>query len=463
MAEGRGRLRRVFGRLRRGWSSSGPSKGELDLPPDLASDEAIDALRSRLDQIAQARGGELAARRRAQVVAEAFLGYDRDDQRRFFQLLADEYGVDHDDVDQAMSAVESAPDRAARLAAENELRSALRTKREAIFRRFIGVESGLAFLVQLRADLRTLRPVDDQLRLVDEDLRALLDQFFDVGLLTLSEVTWSSPAALLEKLIEYEAVHAIASWDDLRNRLGPDRRLFAFQHPAFPDDLLIFVEVALTQGLADSIGRLIDPDEDDPDPELADTAIFYSISNCQPGLAGVRLGDFLIKRVANELARDLPEIHHYATLSPIPGFRAWLEERLLESEPFAKVRLDPDGPSGAELLDLLRRALDDDTWYAVPELVGPLEPVLRRLCAHYLLEAKRGQRASDPVANFHLSNGARVERVLSLANTDPVGQERALGMMVNYRYDLESIEENHDRYLHEGTIAASDDVRALTN
>ncbi len=419
-------------------------------------------MRSQLDQIASARGGELAARRRAQVVGEGFLGYGPDDQRRFFELLADEYGVDHDEVDLAMSAVETAPDRTARLAAEKNLRSSLRTRRDAIFRRFIGVESGLAFLVQLRADLRALRPpTDDQLKSVDEDLRELLDQFFDVGLLTLSEVTWSSPAALLEKLIEYEAVHAIASWDDLRNRLGPDRRLFAFQHPAFPDDLLIFVEIALTQGLADSIGRLLDPEEDDPDPALADTAIFYSISNCQPGLAGVRLGDFLIKRVANELARDLPDIRYYATLSPIPGFRGWLEERAAQPEPLEGVPIDADGPAVSELEELLRRALDDGTWYAVPDLVGPLKPVLRRLCALYLLEAKSGLRARDPVANFHLSNGARVERVLFMANTDPVGQERALGMMVNYRYALESIEENHDRYLHEGHIAASEEVRAL--
>lgn len=461
MAEGRGRLQRAFGRLRRTWTQAGPASDELSLGAGLSDPADVDRLREQLDDISRVRGGELAARRRAQVVAEVFLGYDRADQCRFFELLADDYGVDHGAVDQAMAVVQSAPDISARRAAEAELRRTLRPRREAIFRRFIGVDSGLAFLVQLRSDLRSLHPIDDHLRIVDEDLRHLLDQFFDLGLLSLTQVTWSSPAALLEKLIEYEAVHAIASWDDLRNRLGPDRRLFAFQHPAFPDDLLIFVEVALTEGLADSIGRLLDPDEADPDPTVADTAIFYSISNCQPGLAGVRLGDFLIKRVATELTRELPDIRYFATLSPIPGFRAWLADRLAKGTTFDGVSLEEEGSPPAELVELLGRALADDTWYAVPALVGPLEPVLRQLVAHYLLEARRGRRASDPVANFHLSNGARVERIHFLANTDPKGQERALGMMVNYRYALEDIEQNHDAYLHDGIIAASDEVRAL--
>ena len=461
MPERQGRLERVFGRLWRARSSGAVPPGALDLSDVLADAEDVTRLRVQLDDIARVRGGELAARRRAQGVAETFIGYNLEDQRRFFEVLAHDYGVDHDAVDLAIAAVESAPNAAARDAAESELRRSLRPMREAIFRRFIGVESGLAFLVQLRSDLRALRPVDDQLRSVDEDLRSLLDQFFDVGLLTLTHVTWSSPAALLEKLIEYEAVHAITSWADLRNRLGPDRRLFAFQHPAFPDDLLIFVEVALTEGLADSIGRLLDPDELDTDISSADTAIFYSISNCQEGLAGVRLGDFLIKRVATELSRELPSVKYFATLSPIPGFRDWLTSTLEAGDTFDGIVLADDGPAADRLSELLRTALEDDTWYAVPGLVGPLKPVLRRLCAHYLLEAKRGGRAADPVANFHLSNGARVERIHFLANTDRVGQERALGMMVNYRYSLEHIEENHDSYLRDGQILASDEVTSL--
>ena len=459
MAEGRGRLQRVYGALRRAWSSASPEAGDAQLAPTLESDDDLDRLRRQLDDIVRNRGGELAARRRAQRVAEVFLGYGHEDRRRFFLLLADHYGVDHSAVDLAMAAVESADDPRTRTAAEAELRRSLQPQRTLIFRRFIGVESGLAFLVQLRADLLALGR-DEQLEPVDDDLRSLLDQFFDVGLLTLEQVTWESPAALLEKLIEYEAVHAIASWDDLRNRLGPDRRLFAFQHPAFPNDLLIFVEVALTEGLAGNIGRLLDPDEDDPDPTSADTAIFYSISNCQPGLAGVRLGDFLIKRVVGELRAELPGLEYFATLSPMPGFRAWLEEQL-ESD--AVAGLLPEDPSRSTDDDaaLLRSALDDDTWYAVPDLVMPLESVLPRLGAHYLLEARRGRRARDPVANFHLSNGARVERLHFLANTERIGQERALGMMVNYRYSLEHLEENHDRYLHDGTIEASDAVREL--
>lgn len=454
MAEGRGRLQRVFGRLRRAWSSTGPSSAELELGPRLIEPEHLDQLRRQLDDIVRVRGGELAARRRAQVVAEAFLGYDTDEQGRFFELLATEYGVDHQAVDTAMAAVSLAEEPEARGQAESELRRALTPRWEAVFRRFIGVDSGLAFLVQFRSDLLARGRLDPSLRLVEEDLRRLLDQFFDVGLLTLTRVTWSSPASLLEKLIEYEAVHAITSWDDLRNRLGPDRRLFAYQHPALPDDLLIFVEVALTKGLADSIVRLLDPTEIDPDPAEADTAIFYSISNCQPGLAGVRLGDFLIKRVVGELVLELPRLDTFATLSPIPGFRAWLAEHLA-----AGVDAGPeDDPVGSERL---RTALSDENWHRDEALVTELADALPGLCARYLVEAKRGQRALDPVANFHLSNGARVERVLYLANPDPVGQERALGMMVNYRYEPEHIEARHDAYLHGGEVAVSEEVRSL--
>ncbi len=461
MNEERGRLRRVFGRLRRTWSSTGPAPDELRLGPTLAEDADQVRMRRQLDDIVRVRGGELAARRRAQVVAEAFLGYGLDDQRRFFDLLAEEYGVDHDQVDVAMVAVRDSTYPAERLAAEARLRSALRPRREHIFRRFIGEESGLAFLVQLRADLRNLEPTESHLRQVDGELRELLDQFFDLGLLTLTRITWGSPAALLEKLIEYEAVHEITSWEDLRNRLGPDRRLFAFQHPAFPDDLLIFVEVALTQGLDDSIGHLLDPTVEDPDPSTADTAIFYSISNCQPGLAGVRLGDFLIKRVVTELSRELPALRYFATLSPIPGFRAWLQGAVASGDVFAGLEPRAGDPDPEELRDLLARALADESWHSAPDLATPLEPVLQRLCAHYLLDIRRGDRASDPVANFHLSNGARVERIHYMANPGPVGLERALGMMVNYRYDPDHIEENHDAYVAAGVIAASDEVRSL--
>lgn len=445
--------------LRRAWASTGGDGAPQALAASLREPDDVQRLSELLGDIVRMKGGELAARRRAQTVAEAFLGYDQQDQLRFFTLLADGFGVDHAAVDLAMAAVSSSTDAASRRAAESELRRSLRPRREVVFRRFISVDSGLAFLVQLRADLRALPDRDDAMAAIDEELRQLLDQFFDVGLLTLRQITWASPAALLEKLIEYEAVHAIASWDDLRNRLGSDRRLFAFQHPALPDDLLIFVEIALTDELAGSIGRLLDPDEADFDPDAADTAIFYSISNCQPGLAGVRLGDFLIKRVVGELSRELPQLEHFATLSPIPGFRAWLNRLVADGAVERVVAGSDDVPP--DVGALLARALDDPTWYAVPDLVVPLEPVLCRLCVHYLLTERRGTRAADSVANFHLSNGARVERIHFLANTDRIGQERSLGMMVNYRYHLDHLEENHDRYLLDGSIAAADEIERL--
>jgi malonyl-CoA decarboxylase len=433
----------------------------LGLSADLEAEHDLETLRSSFDDVVAARGGEPAARRRAAEIAAAFLGFDVAGRERFFAVLADEYGVDRDVVDVAVEALDRADD-SERNEAERRLRLALEPQRERLFRRFIGAESGLAFLVQLRADLLALNLADDNSRQLDIEMRRLLDQWFDIGLLTLTRITWESPASLLEKLVEYEAIHKITSWHDLRNRLGPDRRCFAFQHPALPDDLLIFVEVALTRGLADNIADLIDPSVVDSDVLAADTAIFYSISNCQAGLAGVRLGDFLIKRVVAELRTELVGIENFATLSPIPGFRVWLETTVADGVildgaegEFGEV----DDPQRA--LELLETALADDCWFSRPELLVSIEPLLRKLCAYYLLKVRRGVRAADPVANFHLSNGAKIERLLFLANPARSGQERSLGMMVNYRYEPERIEENHDEYVRNGVIAASSHLEDL--
>ncbi|MCP3854061.1 MAG: malonyl-CoA decarboxylase [Actinomycetia bacterium] len=455
------RIERMLGEVR-AWRS-GTNESGISLAPDLPdADER--KLRAEIDLCIAGRGGEVAARRRAGRIGEAFLVLDEVGRKRFFAVLADDYGVDRHSVDSAISAVDHAGDHLlARRAAEAELREALTAPRARLLRRFIGLEDGLPFLVDLREELMALTRRDERYEGLDEDLRGLLESWFDVGLLRLEQITWDSSASLLEKLIEYEAVHAVESWDDLRNRLGPDRRLYAFTHAAVPGEPLIFVEVALTRGMSDNITDLLDPSIDDPDPDEADTAIFYSISNCRVGLAGVNLGDFLIKRVVERLSAELPHLETFATLSPIPGFRGWLERALSADDPLltdeerAAIAPDDSVTASRRLLALLQA----HDWHIDPVAVDTMRPILTRLCAEYLVRERRNGRAADRVANFHLSNGARIERLNYLANPAPAGQERAVGMMVNYRYLPSDIERNHDRYINEGVIAHSDRVRHL--
>jgi malonyl-CoA decarboxylase len=287
-------------------------------------------------------------------------------------------------------------------------------------------------------------------------------------LLRLERLTWSTSASFLEKLIEYEAVHAIESWADLKHRLGPGRRCYAFVHPAMPDDPLIFVEVALTKDIARDLGPLMLPatgaadDEAShpPDEQDFDTAIFYSISNCHDGLAGVSLGDYLIKSVVEELSDELRDLRKFATLSPIPGFRSWLCDQLDAGQLDLRDEnglLEPDEVERfAAMVSGPLPVVDD------PELQR-FSPVLLGLVAHYLLEEQRPgrSRALDPVAHFHLSNGARVEHINWQANHNNTGWDRGLAMMVNYRYSLRDIERNHDHYAETGEVAATDAVRKL--
>ena len=263
----------------------------------------------------------------------------------------------------------------------------------------------------------------------------------------------------------YEAVHEIRSWTDLKNRLEADRRCFAFFHPRMPDEPLIFVEVALVAGMASDIDALLDEAAPVGDPQAADTAIFYSISNCQHGLAGISFGDFLIKRVVDALARDLPRLKVFATLSPVPGFRAWLDRQteaapeglLLPAERTAIEALG-DGIGERDLGALLDRADRN----AEPQLAAALREPLLRLCARYLLrERAPSGRALDPVAHFHLSNGARVEQLNWQADVSAKGLQQSAGIMVNYLYRLADIEANHEAYRGEGRVAASGSLRAL--
>ncbi len=449
-------------RLVRRWRPPPDGSDRPRFDPDLPDPE-LRRLRRLIDECIERRGGEVAARRRARTVGLAFSTLSSEGRRRFFTLLAEDYGEDDAAVDAAIAAVTAAQRPEDRREAERTLRRALEPRRERLLRAFAGLDGGLLFLVELREELRRSSSDHPALRAIDDDLRPILESWFDVALLRLERLTWDSPASLLERLIEYEAVHAIESWGDLKGRLGTGRRCYAFLHPSMPDDPLIFVEVALTDGAPQYLPDLLDHDSAERiGATEANTAVFYSISNCHDGLAGVRLGDFLIKSVAEQLAAELPGVRNFVTLSPLPGFRRWLRTELaadgdLVAPDEAAELGDGDEAEG-------RRRLATLVQGSLADADGMLErarPTLMALAARYLLDEQVKGRARDPVAHFHLTNGASIDRLNWWANPSAAGWERGLGMMVNYRYRLRDIERNHDDYVGERRIHASDGVRRL--
>src|SRR5262249_1490756 len=292
--------------------------------PDLPGDDAS-RLREQMLSCLNGRGGGVTARARAADLGRTYLSLDPAGRERFLQLLAGEFDVDHDEIRRRCAALIEASEPAHRSAGERALRATLEPPRITLLKQFNALPEGVKFLVDRRAELIGLGRRDPLLWELEEDLKGLLANWFDIGFLELKRITWESPAALLEKLMVYEAVHEIRGWTDLKNRLDADRRCFAFFQPRMPDEPLIFVEVALVSGMAGDIHALLDGTAPMGDPQAADAAIFYSISHCQRGLAGISFGDFLIKRVVDALAIELPRIKTFATLSPVSGFRMWLE------------------------------------------------------------------------------------------------------------------------------------------
>jgi malonyl-CoA decarboxylase len=433
--------------------------------PELSGDD-IARLREQMLNCLDARGGEVTARARAADLGRTYLLLDADGRERFLRLLAGEFDVDRAEIDRCCGELARTEQPLQRAAAERALRDALEPPRINLLRQFNALPEGVKFLVDRRAELLDLGRRDPLLRGLEDDLRRLLANWFDIGFLELKRIGWESPAALLEKLMAYEAVHEIRSWADLKNRLEIDRRCFAFFHPRMPDEPLIFVEVALVAGMAGSISALLDEAAPVGDPQAADTAIFYSISNCQQGLNGISFGDFLIKRVVDALAADVPRVKVFATLSPVPGFRAWLD-RHSETAPggllLAAERNAIEALGDAIAERDLPALLDRPDWHSDPQLAAALREPLLRLCARYLArERAPSGRALDPVAHFHLSNGARVERLNWLGDVSPKGLEQSAGIMVNYLYRLADIEANHEAYRGEGRVAASGAIRHLS-
>jgi len=410
-----------------------------------------------------ATGGEISSRARAVELGQTYLNLNENGRKRFMKILSWEYDVDHKQVDKIIDRYKTADNAEKRIKAEMELSTALIPPRVKLLKQFISLPNGFKFLVDFRGDLLSMK---DDLHLVklDADLKNILSLWFDIGLLDLQEITWESSASLLEKLMKYEAVHEIRSWTDLKNRLDSDRRCFAFFHNKMPNEPLIFVEVALVNEISGNIRKLLDEEAVTIKPEEADTAVFYSITSAQKGLEGIQLGNFLIKRVVTELSKKLKGLKHFVTLSPIPGFRRWLESLLLlEGESVLKsseimslksVIKKRNVPKG--LLRLL-----DTGWHLNLDITKVLKPILLRLCADYLVHEKKGARALDPVANFHLRNGARIERINWLADTSAKGMEQSAGIMVNYYYKLSDIERNHEYYISESRINISKDTRKL--
>lgn len=434
------------------------------LRPDLPDDD-LKLLRERIDASLSGRGGEASARGNAAQLGRYYLDLNDDGRTRFFQLLAENYGVDGDGLTQAMDNVRTVENNPAAYArAVDRLREYLQPPRMHLFRQFNSLSHGVKFLVDMRADLRGLLKNHPELRPVERELWSLLGGWFDAGFLELRHVTWAAPADLLEKLIAYEAVHEIRSWTDLKNRLESDRRCYAFFHPNMPDEPLIFVEVALVDGMADNVQELLDESAPSGDPENANTAIFYSISNAQQGLSGVSFGDFLIKQVVDDLSHELPNLKTFATLSPIPGFRTWLEGSIDDNAPVltsAEIRSLRAVTGGVGRGGDLIAAIDRPDWPHDPKLAETLQPVLLRLCAAYLLREGAADGVVDPVAHFHLTNGARIERINWLGDRSPKGLRQSCGMMVNYLYKLSDIEANHEAYSGEDKIPSSSGVRAL--
>jgi malonyl-CoA decarboxylase len=367
----------------------------------------------------------------------------------FFEALAQRFGIDKGRMDQAIDAWRASPSDTTAA----EVHVASEPRRQELFRRLNLAPGGTAALVSMREQLMDSLDHRDDLRAVDDDFVHLFSSWFNRGFLVLRRIDWSTPAIVLEKIIRYEAVHEIRDWEDLRRRIDPpDRRCFAFFHPAMVDEPLIFVEVALTRDIPAAIVPILAKDREITAIDKTRTATFYSISNCQRGLAGVSFGNFLIKQVVEEVSREIPGLQTFVTLSPVTNFADWLKRERAEEKSAALTEADKTA------LD----ALDQPGWWHNEETVARLrDPVMRAAAWYYLRARNRRGTPVDAVARFHLGNGARLERINWLADTSDRAMAQAHGLMVNYLYDLGDIEKNHEAYAEGRTVVASNAVQRL--
>jgi len=363
------------------------------------------------------------------------------EKEQFFMDLALEFGPNEARLEMAVMAYQKDRSPAASL----ELHAASEPRRQELFRRLNLAPGGTAGLVNMRAGLLMLLKDRPELGAVDGDLVHLFASWFNRGFLVIKKVDWDTSATILEKIIQYEAVHAIHNWQELRRRINPvDRCCYAFFHPALLDEPLIFVEVALSDNMVGAIAPILSSERRIMSPEATNTAIFYSISNCQKGLAGISFGHFLIKQVVEELKQEYPTLKKYVTLSPVPGFMRWFEQTR-------------GGDHGADID--LQAILQNDAWWTSKERALGIKDRLMPIVADYLVNGKANGFPLDPVARFHLGNGASLERINWLGDTSPKGMSQSAGVMVNYLYNLDKIQENHERYATSGHVAVSGSAR----
>lgn len=392
--------------------------------------------------------GEASGTATAREILSLWQALEGENRRAFLLALAEQFGPDSARLDEAIRTYQREPNAAAMTA----LHAAAEPRRQELIRRLNLATGGTKLLVDMREEVLRHKRGDPALTAMDADFFHLFSSWFNRGFLTLHRIDWATPASILEKIIRYEAIHAINDWDELRRRIDPpDRRCFGFFHPQLADEPLIFVEVALTNEIPGTIASLLEPDRTPIVAKKADTAVFYSLSKCHQGLAGVSFGNFLIKQVVEDLRRELPNLSRFVTLSPVPGFASWLDRQ----------RKSDSGAIGEKDKDALA-ALDMAGWHedsAVREAVRA--PMLRAAAHYFLKERTPSGKVSDSVARFHLGNGARLERLHYLADRSPNGFRQSYGLMVNYLYELDDIEENHELFLSKGEVVTTSEVRKL--
>jgi len=386
---------------------------------------------------------------RAMEAVRLYESLDKPNRIGFFDLLLGEFSPSPEVVGRAADDYRQNPSPANL----KRLQHVVEPPRQELFRRLNMATGGTRTLIEMRALALAELDAHKEFEPIAADLGHLFASWFNSGFLTLQQIDWRSPAVILEKLIAYEAVHQIQGWTDLRRRLEADRRCYGFFHSALPNEPLIFIEVALTRGMSENIHPLIDPDAAVGDPGSADSAIFYSITNCQPGLRGVPLGSSLIKRVVEDLRKSLPGLKTFATLSPIPGFRKWLmRERNNAGSPLADVLAEPETQSVMTLLESQQPSETEWTPEQRQRLIA--------LCAWYLLHVKRDAEPLDPVARFHLRNGARIDRINWMGDPSATGIRQSAGIMANYVYELDDLQRNHELYTA-GKICSSSRMERL--
>lgn len=415
------------------------------------SDPISDADLKALSEDLLSEKGEASGVALARLILDAYEVSPPEKRLSFWETLAELFGPNGPAVDKAIANYQETPSETTLC----QLYVSAEPRRQELLRRLNLAPNGTGAMVQMRAELLKLIKEKPHLKVVDTDFVQLFSSWFNRGFLELHALSWDSPASVLEKLIRYEAVHQIGSWDDLRRRLEPsDRRCFSFFHPRLADEPLIFVEVALTKEIPDKIEPLLAEKRDILTANETTTAVFYSISNTQKGLAGVSFGNFLIKQVAEDLKRDLPNLKTFVTLSPVPGFGSWLDQELASEVPSIL----------SEKLRAKLEILKDDEWWQDEKKKELAKKALMPAAACYFLRAKTpADRPVDPVARFHLRNGARLERMNFLGNSSAKALKQSYGIMVNYLYALEDVERNHESFATFGEVVASSAIKKLAN